>query len=249
MRKSTDGTWLVDRPADAAVALDALSVAGPSGLVGRMPRFSDGARHARGRAQVEAVLPEVSGLRSAAAARTGTPRGEFDLMPIALDVPVAVLAAALGVEEVAAAVRLTRELCESRSDEAYLPLAALLPDPAAVSVLFQAHDATAALIAAAVLEGGVEQAVRSAPVHRTQRRTVANTAIGGVVLPPGSALWVSLAETGTFGAGRHACPGSALATTLAQGVLDALGEVGVVDVEYEPRPNLRLPARLIVRTR
>ncbi|MGH3860650.1 hypothetical protein [Actinokineospora sp.] len=249
MRKSTDGTWLVDQPADAAVALDALSVAGPSGLVGRMARFSDGTDHARGRAQIEAVLPDVSGLRSAAAARTGDTRGEFDLMQIAFAVPVAVLAAALGVADVAVAVRLTRDLCESRSDEAFLALAALLPDPAAVSVLFQAHDATAALIAEAVLEGGVERAVRSAPVHRTQRRTVANTAIGGVVLPAGSALWVSLTETGTFGAGRHACPGAVLATALAQGVLDALGEVSIVDVEYESRPNMRLPARLVVRTR
>lgn len=249
MRKSTDGTWLVDQPADAAVALDALSVAGPSGLVGRMARFSDGEDHACERARVKAVLPEVSGLRSVAAARTGTPRGEFDLMPIALGVPVAVLAEVLGVEDVAGAVRLTRELCESRSDEAFLALAALLSDPAAVSVLFQAHDAMAALIAATVLEGGVDQAVRSAPVHRTQRRTVADTVIGGVVLPAGSALWVSLAETGTFGAGRHACPGSAMAIAIAHGVLDALGEVSVVEVEYESRPNLRLPARLIVRTR
>lgn len=249
MRKSTDGTWLVDRPADVAVALDALSVAGPGGLVGGMARFSDGTEHARRRAEVEAVLPDLAGLREAAMARTPTPRGEFDVMPIAFDVPVAVLAGALGVHDVDAAVRLTRDLCASRSDEAFLALAALLSDPAAVSVLFQAHDATAALIAAAVLDGGVEQAVRAAPVHRTQRSTVADTVIGGVVLPAGSALWVSLAETGTFGAGRHSCPGAALATALAQGVVDALGDLRIVDVEYESRPNMRLPARLIVRTR
>lgn len=55
----------------------------------------------------------------------------------------------------------------------------------------------------------------------------------------------------TFGAGPHRCPGAAHAVALATGVLTALRADGWrpvpgQPVNYEPRPNLRLPSTVLV---
>jgi cytochrome P450 len=198
-----------------------------------MARFTDGPEHARRRAKVVAALPAVDGLRAAAAERAASMIGgaTFDVMPIATTVPVAVLASAMGVADVDSAVRVTNELCATRADEPARALIALTGGLSAVSVLFQARDATAALIAASIVVGDIDEGVRELPVHSTQR----------------NGEWVSLAPVGTFGAGRHVCPGAELAMALAIGVLDALTGARLMGpVHYESRPNLRLPIRLMV---
>lgn len=53
----------------------------------------------------------------------------------------------------------------------------------------------------------------------------------------------------TFGAGLRPCPGSALALAPAAGVVDGIRRrcrSVLGPVEYEPSPNLRVPARLRV---
>jgi hypothetical protein len=105
------GEWLVARPddVDAALASGALTVvpAGEPGgaarrLQARMARFSDGAAHARRRALAEALLPAAADAEQAAWSMTSATvagwRGRRDAMDVARRVPVAVLAAALGVE-------------------------------------------------------------------------------------------------------------------------------------------------------
>jgi cytochrome P450 len=269
-------------------------------LLARMARFSDGAEHAQRRARVEALLPEA-GLEFAAARAAGDllerSAGVVDAMPIARTVPVSVLAAALGVPEfdVEQVVTMTGRLCEGVSpshvagstspdgeniDDAAERLLALLAPVgsgdddevvAVASVLFQARDATAALVGAALLisaEPGaddefVERALRQhPPVQCTRRTALADVELGGVTVPRGASVWVFLAaaETGppaaatTFGSGPHACPGSGPAVALANGVVDGIRSAGWrpvpgQPVRYEPRPNLRLPARILVARR
>lgn len=266
-------------------------------LQARMARFSDGADHARRRALLEAMLPGTDGLEQAAAQRSGAlldcDTAVLDLMPVARTVPVAVLTAALGVppSSVERVVTLTGQLCDALAPRLATAAAPTRPDPdhqaltallaplgpwdeeqvaAAVGILFQARDATAALVGTAALygdrepnldvDGQLDLALRqNAPVQCTRRRALTEVTLGGSTIPRGADVWVVLAaaERGgttppaTFGAGPHACPGSSLARTLARGVLRAVRDRGLrpvpgQPVEYEQRPNLRLPARFLV---
>ena len=137
---------------------------------------------------------------------------------------------------------------------------------AAVGLMFQARDATAGLVGSALLRAGdpggpggpghpertVEETLRrDSPVQATTRVRA------GSGDPPVTA-WVILATgdaapgiAATFGRGRHACPGHAVAAALACGVLDAFGEAGWQavpgqSVGYEPRPNLRVPHQVLL---
>ena len=177
-----------------------------------------------------------------------------------------------------------RTVAPGVADEAAVELCALLPgagwrrdedgaDEAgaaeaaagAASVLFQARDATAALIGLTVLAGiagsdqRVEEVLRhDAPVQCTRRTVTADTVIGDVTLPPGAAVWifVAAAERGggtpaAFGSGPHACPGAAHAIAIARqvvAVLEAEGWRPAVGqrIEFEPRPNIRLPRQVLV---
>lgn len=98
-----------------------------------------------------------------------------------------------------------------------------------------------------------------APVQSTRRFAAHDLNLCGLLVPRGTAVWVLLgaAETGpqtppaTFGAGPNACPGSAHARALATGVLSAVRGGGWravpgQRVHYEPRPNLRLPASVLM---
>lgn len=104
----------------------------------------------------------------------------------------------------------------------------------------------------------------SAPATNLAPAAVARVAVGDLVLGrvpiPRGAAWIMVAASerpmtdppATFGAGPHACPGSALAVAIAHRVVAALHANGwrrVRDqsVDYEPRPNLRLPRRVLVR--
>jgi hypothetical protein len=131
---------------------------------------------------------------------------------------------------------------------------------AAVGLLFQARDATAGLVGSALLRAGdhdgSEQVVaetlrRDAPVQATTRGRAGagdQPVLAWVVLATGDA---ELDIAPTFGRGRHACPGHAVAAVLAVGVLDAFRADGWQavpgqSVGYEPRPNLRVPHQVLL---
>jgi cytochrome P450 len=226
-----------------------------------MARFTDGPDHADRRAAVEdllAALPAAGDLAAAARARTeawlSIRTSRCDGMVLARRVPVAVLAAALGVpddrvDEVVNRVATVVGAVAPRAgpapvgpaaaDAAVRALDALLPGAtAALSILFQAHDATAALIGNALVTGlPVADVLREAPPVRHTRR----------VGPGGEPVVVDLAGQ-PFGAGTHACPGRDQAIALATGVLAGITAAGWSpvpgDVAYEDRPNLRLPAHV-----
>ncbi len=117
---------------------------------------------------------------------------------------------------------------------------------------------------------------RDAPVQLTTRLAERPLAVGDRTVPAGRRVVVALAAATTdplssgtappgaadpigageprlfgFGAGRHACPGARQAVALAAGVLDALVAAGATvpdqQVVYEPRVNLRIPERVVVR--
>ena len=131
---------------------------------------------------------------------------------------------------------------------------------AAVGLMFQARDATAGLVGSALLraddrdfpERAVEETLRrDAPVQATTRGRAGPEdppVLAWVVLATGDA---TLDIAPTFGRGRHACPGHAVAAALASGVLDAFREAGWQavpgqSVGYEPRPNLRVPHQVLL---
>jgi cytochrome P450 len=131
---------------------------------------------------------------------------------------------------------------------------------AAVGLLFQARDATAGLVGSALLRADdrdlpertvAETLRRDAPVQATTRSGAGTgdpPVLAWVVLATGDA---TPAIAPTFGRGRHACPGHAVAAALAAGVLEAFREAGWQavpgqSVGYEPRPNLRVPHQVLL---
>lgn len=186
----------------------------PPGPVGTMTwlratvaRFSSGADHARRRALVEA---ELAGMDPVALREQAK-----------VDDPVAVLAAALGIKDTAAAVSAVRLVADAYQgvydtppDAAVAALVAMLPDAdpelAAnrIGILVQACDATAALIA------GVDPPVRS-----TRRQALVDVTIGDITIPAGTVLTVDISSR-PFGGGPRPCPGRSLALTLAAGAIE-----------------------------
>jgi cytochrome P450 len=267
-------------------------------LLARMARFSDGPAHRRRRELLTSLLPPVPRVARTAAVRTNEyvrrRNAAFDIMPLARLLPAEVLAGALGLPpaDAARAATLTGMLCDAvtpsllprkgtaaAGDEAADLLIALIARhggedeeriTAGISILFQARDATAALIGTALLTDGrcdpgvsaaqrIEHVLRcEAPVQNTRRTALAQTQIGDAVIPAGSPVWifVATAERGsgipaTFGSGPHGCPGAAHATAIARQVLAVLAAEGWHPVagqriDLEPRPNLRVPARVLV---
>jgi cytochrome P450 len=279
--------WVVARPDDVAAALSsaALTVgtAGePSGAAGRlqaqMARFSDGAAHLRRRALVQELLPDPAGLEQDARSMTSAGlvgrQGRWNAMELAKRVPCAVLAASLGVA--AEAIGVAPEPADD-GDAAATALQAALATPdgeeravAAVSILFQARDATAGLIGLALSAATGHPQVTAAdlvrlaergdpPVQCTRRVAARPVTIGGVTIPAGALVWILLATAdrgdpwppATFGGGPHACPARLAATALARGVVGAILDGGWrpvpgQPVSYEPRPNLRIPVSVLL---
>jgi cytochrome P450 len=271
-----------------------LAGAGPAAeLIARMARFSEGRAHQRRRAMTVSVLPPVATVAAHAediARRHLCDRPlteELDVMPLARTLAPEALSCAMGLSEPDAvcAAEITGRLCDALSSArtsdadvaasqlraALRPLGTSGEDEmaAAVSVLFQARDATAALIGAAVLAAKdhagdhpadrVETVLRhQAPTQCTRRFAVADATIGRAVIPRGSDVWifVAAAETGsgvpaTFGSGPHGCPGAEKAVAIARAVITVLESGGWRPVagqriDFEPRPNLRLPRRVVV---
>jgi cytochrome P450 len=267
-------------------------------LLARMARFSDGPDHRRRRELLTSLLPPVPRVARTAAVRINDyllrRNAAFDIMPLARLLPAEVLASALGLPptDAARAATLTGMLCDAvtpsllprtgtaaAGDEAADQLVALLAShwgqaeervTAGISILFQARDATAALIGTALVADGrgdpglpaaqrVEHVLRrEAPVQNTRRTSLAPTQIGDALIPAGSPVWIFIAtaERGsaipaTFGSGPHGCPGAAHATAIARQILAVLAAEGWHPVagqriDLEPRPNLRVPARVLV---
>lgn len=132
----------------------------------------------------------------------------------------------------------------------------------AVGFLSQALEATAGLVGNALVALAREPGLRTMPpgalVRRVMRRDppVQNTrrfaavacTVAGAAVAEGDAILVVLAAAGrSFGEGRHACPGDALALALAAGCVQALLEAGLDPgglrgrVRHRPSPNVRIP--------
>ncbi|MCS3805805.1 cytochrome P450 [Chromobacterium alkanivorans] len=151
---------------------------------------------------------------------------------------------------------------------------ALEPDEAAltanvIGLLFQSLDAGAGLFAAAVwhqaqgrpLEAGAAAewawlALHDPVLHNTRRFAAGDWRHGGQTVPAGASILVVLAaaaldpagpgEALMFGAGRHACPGQALAMEIARGGLAALAaarpdwQVLTAAAHFRRLPNARV---------
>lgn len=140
-----------------------------------------------------------------------------------------------------------------------------------VGLLSQTYEATAGLIGNAIVallrepqrvsEGGLalvrDVALNDAPIQNTRRFVAAATRIGAMELQPGDTVLLVLAAASRaaaaegrafgFGHGVHACPGQALATTIAAAAIDVLLQAqklegGQYAWRYRPSHNARIPA-------
>lgn len=219
-------------------------------VLGRMARFTEGDRHAAARAAVLAALPDPAAVEPAAAAITRAALAgradPFDAMPLARTVPVTALGLVIGLP--ADVPPLVQRLCDglaAGADVAATTAALATVDTAALSILFQTHDAVTALIGLRLL-GRTDP-----PTRNTRRRATVASALADTTLAAGDTVVVDLAGVGTFGAGRHACPGRDLALTLAGTVVDTVHAAGWravagQPVSLVPRPNLTLPGTVLI---
>lgn len=109
---------------------------------------------------------------------------------------------------------------------------------APISLLYQNHDATAALLAANVLadHGG---GPRRSSLARTVRVAVRPAVVDGTEVAPGTTVALDLESTNLeFGAGPHQCPGQRVAEQIVAGISAAIRAAGytlAVDrVEFDP---------------
>ncbi len=215
-----------------------------------MARFTGGAAHAARRAAVVELIDrlDVDDLSEAARAATTARLGgaRLDAAELARHVPTEAVAVALGivvddrlVDDVHAMVAVIgRGAAPSkRADAATERLlaradAAGLEPVAAMSVLYQNTDATAALLLAR-LAAIVQAAERAPAVPRTRRVARCDVQIGGHRILADTEVTIEIGAAGLpFGAGRHACPGQTVATRLVDCVADTITDAG-----YVPEPS------------
>ena len=101
------------------------------------------------------------------------------------------------------------------------------------SVLYQNHDATAALVIE-MLMANLDGQPRQAAVRRTVRVATFPVVLqpSGTLLKPGEAVGLDLAGANLeFGAGPHQCPGSSRALTIASTIVQALAAEGFAVVK------------------
>lgn len=143
-----------------------------------------------------------------------------------------------------------------------------------VGLLSQSYEATAGLIGNSLIalrgqagvSGGVAAldtlalvcavSLRDPPIQNTRRYAARQTEVGGVVVEAGQVILLVLAAASRddaggshpygFGSGPHACPGQALATTIAAASIDALQGWGAwqgaaAAWRYRPSVNARIP--------
>jgi cytochrome P450 len=111
------------------------------------------------------------------------------------------------------------------------------------SVLYQTHDATAALVIETILANHL-LATRRPAVRETRRVVVTETVVDGERLLPGSTVVLDLAAAGLeFGAGPHQCPGRSVAEAIVDGIVGAIEAAGCVvhaistSVAHDGRPT------------
>jgi len=103
---------------------------------------------------------------------------------------------------------------------------------AAISLLYQNHDATAALFASTLLARG-SGAPRENALARTVRLATDAVRLGDQDVEAGEVVEVSLdGDDMEFGRGDHACPGEAVAVRIVAAMIAAIELLGLtVDVE------------------
>ena len=180
-----------------------------------MARFSAGEEHSRRRGYAEELISGINVAQAQAKAAAATRRaGTVNVVHLAREVITAVL------EELLDDTATDPEVVANRA-----------------GIVLQARDATAGLIANALLHGtSLEETLREHPTVINTRRMVA-----------GEEVVVDLRDR-QFGGQPRPCPGQELALALAGAILGVLrtGELQPFDGVYEDWPNLRIPARLEV---
>jgi cytochrome P450 len=251
------GAWVAGRPADALEVLthpDArvrpASAPVPPHLVGteagaafaRLPRMTDGPEHGPRRAVVEGAIegwtPTV--VADACAAAADAIDGDLDRWLTAF--PTAVVRHLLGAQlEVDDAVGLAGALAAAfgpgggPADAPAASAAAQRLSPLEVAVLFQAFDATAGLVGAAI-SGGDRTAV-----HNTRRFMASDADVAGCRVSAGDTVVVVLAAAALpFGAGLHRCPAADLAAAIAHSAAAHVGH-DHVPVGCRHSLNVRIP--------
>lgn len=240
-----------------------------STLRSEMARFSDTTSHPARRAQLEACVASVGTFpfqdqarRRAANVLKGAQVNA--IAELAFVIPTDTFATALQIED--------DELGELRSDVKavvevigrHRPSTAAANDAAsrllerfqthasgpvaAISLLYQNHDATAALVASMLLARH-ERTDRRSALARTVRVATEATKIGETEITPGSLVELNL-ETSRFefGVGPHHCPGQPIAESIVAGILEAVdaADYQVVSDLVELNPDGRakeLPMR------
>ncbi len=207
-----------------------------------MARFSAAPVHAQRRAAVVLAIDQLNAdrLRQVAAERAALRlRGDrIDAVAdLAYVVPTEaicsmldadadladVLADTLAVVKVIARGEPSSESSDSAADRLLLRFAAHpMGAVPAVSLLYQTHDATAALTLATIVarDQGSE---RRCAITSTVRVATQATTIGTTAVAAGSVVTIVLDTSGyEFGAGPHRCPGQHLAEAIVDGIMDAL---------------------------
>ncbi|MEM7337150.1 MAG: hypothetical protein AAF467_00810 [Actinomycetota bacterium] len=231
---------LVPPPAHASLGVGAMGR-----LRSEMARFSGNADHGDRRSAVERAInrldPAAAGTAAASLVRARIQAGITDVDLLARAVPLEAVARAIGVpaedlDAVAtdvhavvraigrsAAVTAEMDTCAQRLLDRF----ATHPDGAvaAVSVLYQTVDATAALVATLITQqrtGGV----RPSALPGTVRAATATTTIGGVTIETGDQVSLRFTDVSQeFGGGRHECPGRLLAESIAAGIAEVCAEI------------------------
>ncbi len=208
-----------------------------------MARFSTPELHARRRTDAVHAIDHVdlAEVESVAAHRTEgrLAGGRVEAVAdIAYAVPTECLAQVLGVAvgEFPSLMNETRLMVEvigrgrpssSSSDQAVARILDRFRShpagPVAVaSMLYQNHDATAALISSTIHASGMG-IPRHQAVVGTVRVAVADATVGDTLVAAGSHVTLDLETAGLeFGAGPHQCPGQVLAEVIVAGVTRAI---------------------------
>jgi hypothetical protein len=251
-------------------------------LFARLARTTDGAHHERARASALCALPTVN---SATIERVVTRQAAELVGRTSLDhavsaITVRVLAELLEMRDLDAAYENTMALVRGfrptatagdvdAASAAANDLGTRL-EPAAIGLLIQSAEATAALIGNSIVAlmrhpallddaaspGGARAVVQRTlehdpPVHNTRRFLAADHLVAGAPMKTGDLIVVVLAathgSTQQFGSGRHACPGSPLAVMIAASAVAWLAGAGRKVVAgatfagYRPSVNVRSP--------
>ena len=238
-----------------------------------MARFSSGDAHLSRRIAVNRSISAISHSRFTRDAwqrtttildTTGATRVVEAATDIGFVVPVDALAAGLGVPDRdlvavradvgAIVVVIGRRQPSSReSDDAAARLMNRFESMghdavAAVSLLYQTHDASAALFASTLLADQTGDRRRPA-LASTTRTATKDATIGAHNLRRRTTIIVDLESSGfEFGLGPHGCPGREIAERTVVGMVDAVRDAGLeIDVEevdwLEDRRPRTLPLR------